>query len=397
MTQSGGPQFGLRLSFICVLALAANAGLTAAARSEVAVPAPGQPLAWIRTSADKSHFVYDGSTNRFVAWGFNYDRDDAGRLLEDYWGEEWAKITDDFREMKKLGANVVRVHLQLACFMKAPGQPDEKNLARLGKLVRLAEDTGLYLDVTGLGCYRKQDVPAWYDALEESARWDVQARFWQKAAAICKSSPAIFCYDLMNEPVASGDRKGDWLPGEPLGGKYYVQRLTTDMRGRKEKEVAGAWIAKLAAAIRSVDRRHLITVGVIPWEQTFGKAANSVFHDPDVCGPLDFLSVHYYPKEGKVENDLGILAMYRIGKPLVIEEIFPLGAGIETTQTFIKRSRTSCDGWISFYWGTTPEQYAKKQGDPKAAVIGSWLRHFAALRAEMLNGEKTPSADITGR
>jgi len=22
-------------------------------------------------------------------WGFNYDRDDAGRLLEDYWEKEW--------------------------------------------------------------------------------------------------------------------------------------------------------------------------------------------------------------------------------------------------------------------------------------------------------------------
>ena len=34
--------------------------------------------------------------------------------------------------------------------MKSPEQPDDKNLARLGKLVRLAEETGLYLDVTGL-------------------------------------------------------------------------------------------------------------------------------------------------------------------------------------------------------------------------------------------------------
>ena len=51
-------------------------------------------------------------------------------------------------------------------------------------LVRLAEETGLYLDVTGLGCYHRGDVPAWYDALDEAARWDVQARFWSAVAKL---------------------------------------------------------------------------------------------------------------------------------------------------------------------------------------------------------------------
>ena len=86
----------------------------------------------------------------------------------------------------------------------------------------------------------------------------------------------------MNEPVASGDRKGDWLPGQPLGGSYFVQRLTTDMRGRTEQEVAKEWIAELSAAIRAVDQRHMITVGLVPWEETFGPGAKSAFRDPDV-------------------------------------------------------------------------------------------------------------------
>jgi aryl-phospho-beta-D-glucosidase BglC (GH1 family) len=124
----------------------------------------------IRTSDDKTHFVREGTNERIEMWGFNYDRDDAGRLLEDYWRDEWATVAEDFREMKGLGVNVVRVHLQLARLMKDADQPDEDNLALLAKLVRLAEDTGLYLDVTGFGCYHKKAVPVWYDALEESAR-----------------------------------------------------------------------------------------------------------------------------------------------------------------------------------------------------------------------------------
>jgi hypothetical protein len=367
-------------SLICFLLLGTAAVLTASAQKDGA-PTPVRGLAWIRPSADKRHFVRESTNERFVAWGFNYDRDDAGRLLEDYWADEWDTVAQDFREMKALGANVVRVHLQLARFMKSPEQADEKNVARLGKLVLLAEQTGLYLDVTGLGCYRKEDVPAWYDALKESARWDVQARFWRAVAAVCKDSPAIFCYDLMNEPVASGDRKGDWLPGQPLDGKYYVQRLTTEMRGRSEKDIARAWLAKLAAAIRSVDARHMLTVGVIPWEQVF-KGAKPVFYAPDVCAPLDFVCVHLYPKEGKLEDDLAVLKVYAIGKPLVLEEIFPLSASGETTQAFMERSRALADGWMSFYWGKTPEEYDKQPG-VKPALIASWLRRFNGMAARL--------------
>ena len=54
----------------------------------------------------------------------------------------------------------------------------------------LAEKTNLYLDVTGLGCYHKKDVPAWYDRLSEKDRWEVQARFWEAVAARCPSGSA---------------------------------------------------------------------------------------------------------------------------------------------------------------------------------------------------------------
>ena len=134
--------------------------------------------------------------------------------------------------MKQLGANVVRVHLQFGKFMDGPDKPNEHALGLLAKLVDLAERQRLYLDLTGLGCYHKKDVPAWYDALTEQARWDAQARFWTAVAARCAHSPAIFCYDLMNEPVVPGGRRqdGDWL-GPAFAGKHFVQVITLDQRG----------------------------------------------------------------------------------------------------------------------------------------------------------------------
>lgn len=346
------------------------------------------PLELIRPGKDKSHFVGAVSGKRFVVWGVNYDRDDAGRLLEDYWDKEWATVAEDFHEIKALGANVVRIHLQLGKFMDAADRPNAANLARLGKLVRLAEDTGLYLDVTGLGCYRKKDVPAWYDQLEEAARWNVQERFWRAVAGVCKDSPAIFCYDLMNEPILAGDKKmeTDWLAGE-LGGKFYVQRIALDLAGRTREEVAKQWVEKLTTAIRKVDRRHMITVGVIPWAHVF-KGAKPLFYAPGVGDALDFVSVHFYPKKGDVEGALAALKVYEIGKPLVVEEIFPLGCSIEEAAEFISGSRKFCDGWVSFYWGKTIEEN-EKAGDLKGALMARWLRYFRAEAAEMTgNGKK---------
>jgi Cellulase (glycosyl hydrolase family 5) len=380
----------------CVFVLIARASM-AAGTNDMVILVPGQPLPWIRTSADKTNFVCEGTGQRFVPWGFNYDHNDAGLILEDYWASDWAKVTNDFRAMKNLGANVVRVTPQLFCLLKSPEQPDETNLARLGMLVRLAEANGLYLDVTGLGYYHKDEIPA-YDAMDESARWNVQARYWRAVAEVCKDSPAILCYDLMNEPVPSGDRKGDWLAGQPMGNFYFVQRLTTDMRGRTEQEVAKEWIAEMSAAIRAVDQRHMITVGLACWEVPFGPGARSAFCDPDVSAALDFLSIHYYPRQGKLDDDVAILKHYDIGKPLVIEEIFPLSADPDTTAEFIRRSRMDADGWISFYWGKTPGEYDKEPG-VKAALTGNWLRRFCALRGEMLGsnpaGHYPPSGPLT--
>jgi hypothetical protein len=163
-------------------------------------------LELIRPSKDGSGFISAVSGNKFIVWGFNYDHDDAGRLIEDYWRKEWPTVVEDFKEMKVLGANTVRIHLQTAKFMQTPADPNQASLDQLARLVKLAEKTGLYLDITGLGCYHKKDVPDWYDKMDEAARWDVQTRFWEVVAETCAASPAIFCYDLMNEPILRENR-----------------------------------------------------------------------------------------------------------------------------------------------------------------------------------------------
>ena len=354
-------------------------------------------LELVRPSEDGTGFVCAESGAKFVAWGFNYDHDDSGRLLEDYWHEKWPVVVEDFKEMKELGANVVRIHLQIAKFIKTPEEPNEAALEQLARLVELAEETGLYLDITGLGCYHKKDVPEWYDAMGETRRWDVQALFWEAVAKTCAESGAVFCYDLMNEPILPGANKKEteWLAGE-FAGKHFVQRITLDLTGRTHKVVARAWVDKLVAAIRKHDDRHMVTVGVIPWVHVFPKA-KPLFYSEEVSRNLDFVSVHFYPKKGEVDKALTALAAYDIGKPLVVEEIFPLRCSIEELAVFIDASREIADGYVGFYWGTTIDEYSREEVNLAGALTKSWLKYFSAKAPEIPGFRKQKQEEPRGK
>lgn len=332
-------------------------------------------MEWVRVGDDKFSFALAKSGRRFVPWGFNYDRDAKGRLLEEYWHDEWRKVEKDFAAMKKLGANVVRIHLQLGRFMIRADKANDKELEQLQRLVKLAERSGLYLDLTGLGCYHKKDVPAWYDALSEKERWVVQVRFWRAVADRCKDSPAVFCYDLMNEPVVPGGRRkdGDWL-GPAFAGKHFVQFIALDQGERPRADIARAWVRTQTTALRKVDRKHLITVGLVDWSLD-RPGLSSGFIPKKIADDLDFLSVHMYPAGGEVDKALDTLAGFAVGKPVVIEETFPLKCSIKELGEFFDGSKKNAAGWVGFYWGQSPEELrgSKTLGD---ALTRQWLEFF---------------------
>jgi hypothetical protein len=317
----------------------------------------------VRVADDRRGFVLAPSGRAFIPWGLNYGN--AGRLIEDLWESDWPTVETDFREMKKLGANVVRVHLQFGKFMEAADRPSPKALDRLGRLLALAKSTVLYLDLTGLACYRKADVPPWYDGLSEEDRWSAQACFWSAIAARCEPSPAVFCYDLMNEPFAGGgDKKpGDWYSGKPFGGYDFVQWVALDLRGRSRDEIAQLWIKRLTRAIRETDRRHPVTVGLLPWIPVWGHLSGFV---PEKVAPeLDFVSVHIYPEKGKVDDALATLKRFAVGKPVVVEETFMLSCSGAELEDFLVRSRQTACGWMGHYDGQSirPARSAQEERD----------------------------------
>jgi hypothetical protein len=341
----------------------------------ISVPtARATPVSWISVNPSKSGFVLSQTGAAFIPWGFNYSRDDRHRLLEDYWNtagaDGWAKVERDFREMKRLGANVVRINLQFASFMEAPGRPNPSSLVRLEKLIDLAESLHLYLDITGLGTFRAAAVPSWYNNLSERERWAVQAEFWDAIARVGANHSGIFAYDLMNEPLVSTERRarGEWTLPTELDGYRYIEYIDIDPAGRSAPDIVRAWARQMTDAIRRHDTRHLITLGMI-WID--GVEPEKMPISPSAIAPeVDFLAVHMYPTSKRIDLALASLAHYRVGRPIVIEETFPLHCTPAEYEDFLRRSRAIASGWLAHFW-SSPEELRQKTDASSTLMLQS--------------------------
>lgn len=339
-------------------------------------------MARVAVAPNKHGFILIPSDRAFNPWGFNYGN--HGRLLEDFWVKHWSTVVRDFKNMKALGANVVRVHLQYGRFMRAPDKPNRTAFKMLARLLALARHVGLYLDLTGLGCYRVADVPKWYNAMNDRQRWAAQARFWKNVAATCAHHHVIFCYDLINEPLSSGSRRppGHWQPKSSFGGYDFMQYIALDPGHTNREKIAVRWIRAMTAAIRSQDQNALITVGIWPWVPPWGWLSGFV---PRVIAPhLDFIAVHIYPQTKHPHQAMVTLRKCAVGKPVVIEETFPLSCSAAEERQFLLKSRAIACGWLGHYDGYTLADYAKLAREHRLtirqAIYREWEEMFVRLK-----------------
>ena len=291
--------------------------------------------------------IQDSDGSLFFPWGLNYTNPDGVGLIEDNWYDQniWNTIKSDFLEMKALSANVVRIHLQYHRFMIDATTPDVQALDRLEDLVAYAEEQNMYLDVTGLAAYRASDQPAYYKEMTDQERWDTQKLFWKNIAARIGDSPAVFAFNLMNEPVVSvGCAEGTecgWLPGAGLGGFNFVQNISRD----PDKEFVPTikeWILEMTTAIRSEDNATLITVGFL----NLGDISQ-------FANDLDYISVHVYPESGMVDASIEYVKNNQSDVALVIEETSNFKCNISELETFVNGLENNYDGLMGHYFGKT--------------------------------------------
>ena len=100
---------------------------------------------------------------------------------------------------------------------------------------------------------------------------------------------------------------------------------------------------------------------------------------------LDFLCIHLYPENGKLDDQLATLKDFAdVGKPVVIEETFPLKCSPQQMIEFLNRSCGHASGWIRFHWGKPVEEVRKSTsiGD---GILSQWLEPFQKQGPVMLS------------
>ena len=322
----------------------------------------------VRIAPDRKGFVLEPSGARFTPWGHNYASVD---LLERLAADP-ARVAREFAEMKAAGTTVARVHPEMPRLLTGPGKADPRGVAQLRELLGIAEKSGIRLMITGLACYRIKDRMAWYDALGEAERWQTQAFFWETVARTCAGSQAVFAYDLVNEPAATGKPGDSWYTGR-MGDVEFCQRLSLDPGKRQGDTIFREWTPRMVAAIRRHDPARLITMGMLPFPGAYRAAAES----------LDFVSPHLYPKTGKVADEIRLLGQFAWDKPIVIGETFPLTCGADDLRDFLLRSRDAAHGWLGHWPDESPAQLAELKCSGKATIQNaiwlSWVELFREI------------------
>lgn len=326
----------------------------------------------VKIATDKKGFVLHPSGDRYIPWGHNYASVDIMERL----ANDPARIEREFNEMKEAGTTVARIHPEMPRILLAPDKADSHAIDQLRKLLKIAENSGIHLKITGLACYRIKDRMDWYDSMDEETRWKTQAFFWETIARTCAGSPAVFAYDLVNEPAAVGARSDGWYMGR-MGEVEFCQRLSLDPGTRNGDEVFRDWTKRMVAAIRTHDETHLITMGMLPFPGAYKAAAEH----------LDFVSPHLYPKTGKVDEEIKLLQQFAWGKPVLIGETFPMSCGVEEQKDFLLKSREFAHGWIGHWPDESPAELAELKKTNKATIKNaiwlSWVEFFREIGPQM--------------
>src|SRR4029434_11098449 len=96
---------------------------------------------------------------------------------------------------------------------------------------------------------------------------------------------------------------------------------------------------------------------------------------------------HIYPDTTKPGEAMECLRHFVVGKPVVIEETFPLSCDAAQLEAFLRASKEIACGWIGHYDGNTPDELDALEQAGKLSVAQGvyreWLRRFVRLNPEV--------------
>ncbi|TYJ55626.1 hypothetical protein B9479_003658 [Cryptococcus floricola] len=151
-----------------------------------------------------------GSSDRFsLSTLENRFGNDKARVLVEAWADTW--LTDaDFDELVEIGFNVIRLPFSFRTVQNADGSWRDDAFTRMDWVIANAKARGIY---TIVDFHMWPGQEASYSAISENSDDGASQRaavgeIWKKVAEHYIDEPAIFGYDVINEPTGS---YGDYL------------------------------------------------------------------------------------------------------------------------------------------------------------------------------------------
>ena len=429
----------------------------AIAFSMVCSAAEHSKMELIVVAPDGRCFAERDSGRPYIVFGTNYYDPHTGWAPKIWRQFDAEKVRVHFGLMSEIGVNCARVFLTAGSFQPNAETIDEQSLNKLDTLIKIARETDIRLLLTGpdhwegYASYWRPDRFAGEVALRALERfWDVVGRRY-------RGEPAIFAWDLLNEPhlpwfigewrplwnawlqktygnwAALKVAWGDELTESDQWGKVAVPKNRPDLGNprlrdwqRFREHLADQWVRRQVEAIRSADPTHLITVGYIQWSYPLIRSGNpsrySAFNPHRQTRWLDFMTIHFYPtlggpfsSEENWVNNLAylqaVLTYCHTGKPVVLGEYGWYGGGAPQKHPYlseeqqarwlsaeIEASRSLADGWLSWPFADTPTStdISLFAGLFKSDLtVKAWGRKFQTY-AENLSQLKQPTPELPG-
>ncbi len=328
------------------------------------------------------------------------------------------RVERHFDVMEKLGVNVVRVFLTAESFIPSPPDLETEALEKFDAMLAIARRRGIRVHPTGPDHW--EGTPPWRrgDIFTSERALEAQVAFWKAFSRRYRNEPAIFAYDLLNEPHIrwrNPTMEAAWRvwlkkkyptlealrqawgsmvkelksledveipPDQPAENAESSRRLLDFQRFRES--LADRWVRLQTEAIRAEDSNHPVTVGFIQWSVPVRHGRPSryaAFRPSRIASLVDFLSVHFYPlwgdplaSEENFHQNLAylelVLRYVRAGdpqKPLLVGEFGWYGGGQPNGQVerspqdqtrwcraAVLQGKGIAAGWLNWSFADTP-------------------------------------------